>query len=228
MQILVVDDHQLFLDGLRHILIKLAPDMTITEATQAEQAIEKLESGQNFDLILIDLDMPGMDGMSVLQRMRERKVWLPLVVISAEENAHVIKSALDKGALGFIPKAHSSQQMLTALRAILEGDIYIPENIQKQIDNLETRRPPIEADINNALKASGITKRQYEVLQLLAKGYSNKQIATCLFLTEHTVKVHISALFSALNASNRTECVQRAGRDGLLLNYADSIESNNC
>jgi DNA-binding NarL/FixJ family response regulator len=224
MHILVADDHQLFLDGIRHILAKLGTDVTITEATRAEQAIEQMESGLEFDLVLIDLNMPGMDGMSILQRMRERKAWLPLVVISGEDDARAIKSALDAGALGFIPKAHSSQQMLSALKAILEGEIYIPEDIQKQIDFLETRRPPREA--NDALKASGITKRQHDVLQLMAKGYSNKQIATSLFLTEHTVKAHISALFAALNASNRTECVQRAERQGILVDAISSHPTN--
>lgn len=210
MQVLAADDHQLFLDGIRHILKKLDTVVDITETTQAEKAIEILESGKTFDLILIDLSMPGIDGMSILKRMHERKVWLPLVVISGEEDTRKIKAALDSGALGFIPKSHNSQQMLSALKAILGGEIYIPDNIEKQINNLETRRPPAEAGSNDALKASGITKRQFEVLQLLAKGYSNKQIATTLFLTEHTIKAHISALFSSLNAGNRTECVQLA------------------
>jgi DNA-binding NarL/FixJ family response regulator len=218
MHILVADDHQLFLDGIRHILAKLGTNVTVTEASCAEQAIAHMESGLEFDLILLDLNMPGMDGMSILQRQRQRKAWLPLVIISGEEDARIIKSALDAGALGFIPKAHSGQQMLAALKSILDGEIYIPVEIQKQIDNLETRRPPEAAHSNAALKGSGITKRQYDVLQLMAKGYSNKQIAASLFLTEHTVKAHISALFSALNAGNRTECVQRAERQGILGN----------
>lgn len=210
MQVLVADDHQLFLDGIQHILKKLDADVEVTESTSAERAIEILESGRKFDLILIDLSMPGMDGLSILQRMHERKVWLPLVVVSGEEDVQKIKSALDSGALGFIPKTYSSQQMLSALQTILDGEIYIPEKIEKQITVLEARRPLTEKQGNDILKASGITKRQYEVLQLMAKGYSNKQIATSLYLTEHTVKSHISALFTALNASNRTECVQNA------------------
>lgn len=211
-----MDDHQLFIDGIRHILNKLDKNVDIAESTRVETAIEILESDQEFDLILIDLSMPGMAGMSILQRMHERKSWLPVVVVSAEENARTIKSALDIGALGFIPKSHSSHQMLSALEAILDGEIYIPDEIQKQIDNLKTRRPPGEASNNGPLRESGITKRQYDVLQLLAQGYSNKQIATTLFLTEHTVKAHISALFSTLQASNRTECVQVALRHGIL------------
>ena len=210
MNILVADDHQLFIDGMHHILNKLDSSVSITESNSAEQAISILESGLEFDLILIDHSMPGIDGMSILQRMHERKRWLPIVVVSGEEEIGTIKSTLDSGALGFIPKSHSSQQMLHALHAILDGEIYIPTDIEKQINDLETRRPPTEASNNDALKTSGITKRQFEVLQLLSKGYSNKQIATSLFLTEHTVKAHISALFSTLHVRNRTECVQKA------------------
>lgn len=207
MRILVADDHQLFIDGIRHILNKLDAVVEVIESNRAAHAIETLESGQTFDLILIDLSMPGMDGMSILQRMRERKAWLPLVVVSAEENIRTIKATLDAGALGFIPKAHSGRQMLAALNAILEGEVYIPADIEKQIDNLVSRKSSTD---------TGITKRQLAVLELLAKGYSNKQIATSLYLTEHTVKAHIAALFSTLKAHNRTECVQFALREGIL------------
>ena len=215
MQILIVDDHQLFLDGIRHILNRLDPDAEVIESTWADQAIEFLESGRNFDLVLIDLSMPGMDGISILQRMQLRGDWLPLVVVSAEEDVRTIKTVLEMGALGFIPKTHNSQQMLAALNAILDGDIYVPPEIQKQID-IQSARRNMASGSNASLKDSGITKRQYDVLQLLAKGYSNKQIATSLFLTEHTVKAHISALFSSFQAHNRTECVQIAQRRGIL------------
>lgn len=207
MQILVVDDHQLFIDGVRHILEKLDEQVLITEANRAQEAIELLESGREFDLILIDLSMPGMDGMSVLQRMHERGVWLPLVVISGEADVRTIRSALETGALGFIPKSHSSQQMLAALTGILDGEIYLPPDIEKEMERLESRHTRQE---------SPITRRQMDVLRLMAKGYSNKQIATSLFLTEHTVKAHVSALFVTLAANNRTECVQIAQRRGIL------------
>lgn len=208
MRILIIDDHQLFIDGIHHIVERLDKEVEVIDANRAETAIGILESGQVFDLILIDLRMPGMDGMSILQRMHERNTWLPLVVISAEEDARRIRAVLDAGALGFIPKSHNSQQMLSALHSVLEGDIYIPADIEKKINMLESRRSSID---------HLITKRQYEVLELLAKGYSNKQIAASLFLTEHTVKAHLSALFSAFQARNRTECVQLASRRGVLV-----------
>jgi DNA-binding NarL/FixJ family response regulator len=207
MRILVVDDHQLFIDGVRHILERLDDQVVITEANRTQEAIEILESGREFDLILIDLSMPGIDGMSMLQRMHERGVWLPLVVISGEEDVRTIKSALDAGALGFIPKSHGSREMLAALTGILDGEIYLPPGIEKEMERLGSRQSRQE---------SPVTRRQMDVLQLMAKGYSNKQIATSLFLTEHTVKAHVSALFSTLAANNRTECVQIAQRQGIL------------
>ena len=217
LKILIVDDHDLFVDGMCHILKKLADTLEITRSNNAEKTIELLESGMEYDLILIDLAMPGMNGMSILQRMHEKNIWLPIVVVSAEDNPNVIREALNAGALGFIPKIHNSQQMLSALRSILDGDIYVPPEIQKQIETAGTHRLPQEAASNYALKNSGISQRQYDVLKLLAQGYSNKQIATAMFLTEHTVKAHMSALFKCLHAANRTECVKTAYERGILL-----------
>lgn len=216
MRVLVVDDHQLFLDGIRHILEKLDKEMQITEANSVEKAIQTLESPGDLDLALIDLCMPGMDGIALLQSLRERKLRLPVVVVSGEDDAVKIRSALELGALGFIPKSYGSQQMLDALNSVLAGDIYLPNHIEQQINRLSTRRPPVEAEANAALKVSGITRRQYDVLQLMARGYSNKQIGSTLFLTEHTVKSHVSALFLLLSATNRTGCVQSAIARGLL------------
>jgi DNA-binding NarL/FixJ family response regulator len=216
LKILIADDHELFVDGMRHILKKLAESIEITTANNAEDTIALLESGTQYDLILTDLDMPGMNGMSILQRMHEKNIWLPIVVVSAEDNANVIRTALNSGALGFIPKSHNSQQMLDALQDILDGDIYVPDDIQKQLDRNTTSRPPKEASSNLALQQSGISQRQFDVLKLLAQGYSNKQIATTLFLTEHTVKAHLSALFKILNAVNRTDCVKAALEQGIL------------
>ena len=216
LKILIADDHELFVDGISHILKKLADEIEITRSNNAEDTIILLESGSEYDLILTDLDMPGMNGMSILQRMHEKNLWLPIVVVSAEDNVNVIRTALNSGALGFIPKSHNSQQMLNALHSILDGDIYIPPEIEKQLETVGTHRPPKDATSNQALQNSGISQRQYDVLKLLAQGYSNKQIATTLFLTEHTVKAHLSALFKNLNAANRTECVKTAFKRGVL------------
>ncbi len=207
MDILIIDDHQLFIDGVRHVLEKLDEDAVVTEANRAEQTIEILESGKSFDLILIDLVMPDMSGLSVIQRFHEQGVWLPLVVMSGDDNVRNVKSALEMGALGFIPKTFSSQQMLAALRRIFSGDIFVPQYIAIQLNALKVRRVP---------KAGNLTNRQRQVLELMSQGYSNRQIATSLFITEHTVKAHVSALFIELNATNRTDCVHIARTQGMI------------
>lgn len=208
MNVLVVDDHQLFIDGIRYVLAELCHNTPfITEANRSDLAIAIMEQGQNFDLVLLDLAMPDMSGLSLMQRMHESGFWSPVVVVSGENNLRTIKSALDLGALGFIPKSFSGNQMLTALRAVLEGDTFLPDDIASQISALTARR---------TTRPGNLTKRQQQVLELIAQGYSNRAIADTLYLTEHTIKAHVSALFIELNARNRTECVQLAKGKGLI------------
>lgn len=207
MNILVVDDHQLFIDGLHLLLKELCDSVEVTQATRADQAIILLESGTAYDLVLVDLAMPDMGGLSIIQRMHERGIWLPLVVVSAEENIRTIKAALDLGALGFIPKSFSGAQMLAALQTILAGNTSVPLAIAQQVRAVKVRRTE---------RAGNLTKRQQQVLDLLAQGHGNRQIAETLYLTEHTVKAHVGALFIELNAKNRTDCVQIAKQQGLI------------
>lgn len=207
MKLFIVDDHQLFIDGMRHLLTHLGGVSVIEESNRAEEAIEKLEKEDNFDLVLIDLAMPGMDGLAILQRLREAGSVTPVVVISAEEDISRIESALELGALGYIPKAQSGIDMLRALEQVLSGEIYIPDSVRERLSHYQARRHPEDGTL---------TRRQMDVLGLVAKGYSNKQIAAALFLAEHTVKVHIAAILKALGAHNRTECVHKARSLGLL------------
>ncbi|WP_235937534.1 response regulator [Marinobacter caseinilyticus] len=207
MKILIVDDHQLFVDGMRYLLKKLLVTKEVEEAFRAEDAIRILESGKTFDLVLIDLCMPGMSGLSVLRRMRAQGIYTPVVVVSAEEDITKIHETLTSGASGFIPKTHNGEQMRTAFEAVLAGEVYIPPDIEKRLAGYDARR---------TLDCGSITRRQREVLRLLAQGYSNKQIAATFYLTEHTVKAHVAALLKATKTSSRTECVHVASSRGLL------------
>ncbi|POB02254.1 DNA-binding response regulator [Halopseudomonas oceani] len=210
---LVVDDHQLFIDGVRYLLQQLEDEVEVVECNNSASAIELLESPATFDLVLIDLVMPDLNGISIIQRLHSRGVCRPLVVMSGEDNPRTIKAAMDAGALGFIPKTFGSSAMLDALRQILTGELFLPEGMEQQIAAMPPRRSAVVGDI---------TPRQQVVLELMALGYSNRQIATSLFLTEHTVKAHIRTLFQTLQAANRTDCVQLARRRGLLQDTATS------
>jgi DNA-binding NarL/FixJ family response regulator len=212
--ILIIDDHPLFIDGLSHVLQALAESTNIIKATSGSSAIEHLTSGLDFDLILLDLNMPYLDGVSLLKRFKADELCIPVVIISSEEQAGLIRDTLDWGAMGFIPKSYSADKIIFALNKIIEGEIYIPDSVQILLNRLPNTQNTV--DIIQKIKKSGISKKQFEVLGLLSKGHSNEQIATVLHRTEHTVKSHLAALFQILGASSRMECVKIAQKRGLI------------
>lgn len=211
MGILIIDDHQLFIDGIRHIVCSLDEDIDIIEANSAGDALKMMDSNTELDLVLLDLHMPGLDSLSIIQHPRTQSSGLPIVIIAGDDDPHTIKSVIDAGVMGFIPKSYSAENLLSALRTILDGEIYIPE-----LENSPDSDHDYMHSNNNVADVDGITKRQLQVLELLANGYSNKKISSALFLTENTVKSHVSALFRTLDASNRTECVNIARHKGII------------
>lgn len=214
MNILIIDDHPLYIEGISYLLKQLSDDVNILKAVTIPDAITHLEANTDFDLILLDLDLPEMDGFSLLERFSANELCMPLVIVSAEEKAGLIQRALSWGAMGFMPKSFSPTEMLDAFREILEGNIFIPENIQVLISRLPSEKNA--KNLTEALQQTGISKKQFEVLKLISKGYSNQKIAVTLNRTEHTVKSHISALFQLLHVNNRTECVKVARDRGLI------------
>ncbi|MEW6990696.1 response regulator [Colwelliaceae bacterium 6441] len=214
MNILIIDDHPLFIDGISHVLNGLSEKTHIIKATSGVTAIEQLALDIDFDLILLDLNMPDLGGISLLQRFKADELCVPVVIISSEEQAGLIRETLDWGVMGFIPKSYSSEKILNALTTVLEGNIYIPESVQVLLSRLASYS---KSDCQmQAIQKSGITNKQMEVLNLLAQGHSNEKISTILHRTEHTVKSHVSVLFQVLGAKNRTECVKIAEKRGLL------------
>jgi len=211
MHILIIDDQQLFIDGIRHIVNALDDEVDILEATSAADAIHYMVSINDLDLVLLDLHMPGLDGRSIMQHHRAHSSCPPLVIISGDDDPHTVQSIIDEGARGFIPKSYSGKKLLGALHTILDGEIYIPEKQKTPGSVLNTKH-----NDNHTGNANGITKRQRQVLELLASGHSNKKISSILFLTENTVKSHVSSLFKTFEASNRTECVNIARNKGII------------
>jgi DNA-binding NarL/FixJ family response regulator len=213
MKILIADDHELFRDGLRHVLDQLGGPLTIVEASDFNQALAAVERERDIDIVLLDLSMPGMSWNDGLQRLRETlPESVPLIVLSASDDRRHVLQAVNMGAAGFIPKTSSSRVMLSALKLVLSGGVYLPPALLEQgaqgLDGLGS--PP---GGENAV--SFLTPRQREVLTLLGQGKSNKEIARVLQLAEGTVKLHVTAILKALNVNNRTRAVVAASQLGL-------------
>ena len=215
MRFLVADDHAVFRVGLLYLLQRLDPEAEVLEASDYAEALEIAEREESIDLILVDLLMPGIEGYSGISSLRDRAPAAPIIVVSARENPADVQASLDNGAMGYLPKSSSSEVMLNAIRLVLAGGMYLPPALlgrkegDGRADGLETSfgRPRLSEQV-----ARSLTRRQRDVMRLLALGRSNKAIAQELELAEGTVKVHVSAIFKALNVTNRTEAVIIAGK----------------
>ena len=216
--VLIADDHRLVIEGVKLKLGELETGMTFTVAMTVAELDRALEHEAGFDLAVIDLTMPGAVGFSHIEAARREHPTLPIIVLSGSDDPSVMRAVLDLGVLGFIPKAYSPEVMLSAVRLVMSGGVYIPPMIFSAAAGghaampvtaanaaLHAAEPAAPASIDG-LKAI-LTERQIDVLQLLSNGKPNKLIARELGISEGTVKIHLAAIFRALNVRNRTEAV---------------------
>jgi len=214
MKILLADDHALFREGMKHILSELDEIGEIVEADSYTQAIELLDEGAVFDLALVDLAMPGLDNFSGLRAVCQKVGEAPVVVVSAMEGGSEIRQAMECGASGYIPKTLDSNVVVSALKLVFSGGVYLPPNLLES-DGSESRGRNRSRGYDQGPGKARLTPRQHDVLDLMAKGFSNKEIARALELAEGTVKLHVTALLKALEVNNRTQAVIKAASLGL-------------
>jgi len=207
MKVLVIDDHALIRDALRGVVKELKDDAVIIEAANGQQAMRLLDQHSDLGLILLDLNLPDRNGFDLLADLRERYPATAAVVLSAFNDRDNVARALDLGALGFIPKSATREVMLSALRLIFSGGIYIPTDILVRRETAPVLPPANPRDL-------GLTDRQVDVLALMMQGKSNKAICRALDLAEPTVKNHVTAILKALKVTNRTEAVIAVGTLG--------------
>ncbi len=209
LKVILADDHTLFRGGFALLFKQLEAGAIVLEAGDLADALTLAVQHPDADLMLLDLNMPGMNGVDGIRQVAAAHPQLPVVVLSASEARESVQDAIAAGALGFIPKSSSTAVMLSAVRLVLSGGVYLPA----QLLMAQQASPPCSLAQDEPVRLSG---RQREVLRLLAAGMSNKQICRELDLGEGTIKVHIAAIFRALDVSNRTEAANTARRLGLL------------
>ena len=222
MKILIADDHRLVIEAVKAKLSELEAGIDFVLAMSVDELLAG--ASDDLDLAVIDLNMPGAEGQAHIDEIRRRHPAVPVIVLSGYEDPAVMRSALERGVLGFIPKAYSPEVMLSAVRLVLAGGVYVPPMM------LSSLPPGVIAGIAGAGAAGEamprgssaaaaqtlehlrnvLTERQVEVLQLLSQGKPNKLIGRALGISEGTVKIHLAAIFRALNVRNRTEAVVAA------------------
>lgn len=204
-RLIIADDHPLFRDALRGTVANVVQSATVQEAGSFDELTRLLEQDSDIDLVLLDLSMPGISGFSGLIYLRSQYPAVPVVVVSASDDAETIRRSMDFGASGFIPKRFGVETLREAIAKVLTGDVWIPADV-----DLSATTDPDAARLRDRLVT--LTPQQVRVLMMLSQGLLNKQIAYELSVSEATIKAHVSAILQKLNVESRTQAVIVAAR----------------
>jgi two-component system nitrate/nitrite response regulator NarL len=212
MKLLIVDDHAVLREGLAALLQQIGPDTTVVQARDANEAITLLGGHPDLDVVVLDLMMPGMNGLDALSEFGRTRPDLPVIVLSSSEDPLDVRKALAAGALGYVPKSAGQRVLLSAIQLVMNGELYVPPLVLEE--NRESARCIGYRTGNRSQQA--LTARQVEILKFLSEGAPNKLIAKVLGLSEKTVKAHITAIFKTLNVENRTQAAVAGRNAGLI------------
>ncbi|HEX2585255.1 MAG TPA: response regulator transcription factor [Steroidobacteraceae bacterium] len=201
MKLLVIDDHPVFRDGMAALLRQAADETIVLQAPECATALDIIDSNSDIDAVFVDLMMPGMTGDIAVREFGRRRPDLPVIVLSSSENPGDVRRALNAGALGYIPKSANPQTLLSALKLVLSGNIYVPPLLAQSTSAITHSEHT--APTSSTLEQ--LTDRQQDVLNELCAGKSNKEISAQLGIAEKTVKAHVAAIFKTLNVVNRTQ-----------------------
>lgn len=197
--ILIADDHPLFREALARAAAQAVPGARIFQADSVPALLALLDLHPDADILLLDLHMPGASGFSALAHLRGQFPQLPVVVVSAHEEADVARRAVAHGAAGYIPKSMAGESIVGAIAAVLEGEVWMPAQLSGSDTELRN------AEVQAAARIAELTPQQFRVLSMLADGLLNKQIAFDLGVSEATVKAHMTAIMRKLGCNNRTQ-----------------------
>lgn len=203
LRVLIADDHPLFREAMTQVVRLVDAGVRCAEAATLEQALSLLNGDDQFDVVLLDLGLPGVSGLSGVVAVRAQAAATPLVIVSAWEEAEVIRQAARLGVSGYLPKSWPKQAMAEAIDKVLAGGTSFP---------LSPADDGAGEEVTVAEGLDALTPRQLTVLQLLGEGKSNKQIAYELSISQETVKIHISAILRKLGVSSRSKAILIANR----------------
>lgn len=217
MKILVVDDHPLVRDAMASILQGLSASLRVLQAADCATALRLARAHRDIDLVLLDLNLPGSRGFDALDRIRAEHPALPIVILSMFRDRQTVLAALQRGAMGFIPKSAAKDVILRVARQVLAGGVHVPPEAVTgaSASGGEAHEFIAPGPGSRSLSDLRLTPRQGQVLALIMRGKSNKEICQTLELAERTVKVHVTAVLTALKVSSRTQAVIAAGQLGL-------------
>ena len=207
MKILLIDDHDMFRDGISMLLLREYPEVKILEAKDLAQGLEHLKNHVDLTMIMLDLHLQDSSPHENIKNIKSRYPKAPITIISGEERPEFIRNILEYDIKAYIPKTIGNDEFISAIKQVLDGKGYLPPGVATEIKRWKDEGNPA---INN------LTQRQKQVLSLMAQGVSNQQIADKLNISGNTITVHVKNILKTLNAANRTEAGYLARKYGLI------------
>jgi len=219
--VMLVDDHEVVLEGLIRILEKQGGIKIVTVARSAEEALEKIVRFP-VDVIIVDIQLPGMNGIELIRRVKTDYPEIEAITLTVFDDEQLAKQAIKAGAIGYVIKDAAKDELVKAVRAAAKGESLISTSVARKL--IEEITEPTGRKKKKEGGFEELSQREVDVIKLMTRGYNNRQIADILFISEHTVKVHIRNIFRKIGVVDRTNAVLWAIERGLVLKDKDSIK----
>lgn len=217
--VMLVDDHEVVLEGLIRILEKQGGIKIVSVARSAEEALEKIGRFPP-DVIIVDIQLPGMNGIELIKRVKSQYPEIEAITLTVFDDEQFAKQAIKAGAIGYVIKDAAKEELVKAVRAAAKGESLISTSVARKLIE-EISEPSGKKKRDEGYE--GLSQRELDVIKLMARGYNNRQIADILFISEHTVKVHIRNIFRKIGVTDRTNAVLWAIERGLVLKDKESV-----
>jgi len=220
-KVMLVDDHEVVLEGLIRILEKQGGIQIVSVAGSAEDALEKLERFPP-DVIVVDIQLPGMNGIELIKRIKKSHPEIEAITLTVFDDEQFARQAIKAGAIGYVIKDAAKDELVKAVRSAAKGETLISTSVARKL--IDEMTEPAAKKKKKGEGFEGLSQREVDVIKLMAKGHNNRQIADLLYISEHTVKVHIRNIFRKIDVTDRTNAVLWAIDRGLVLEEDESIK----